>query len=272
MQVFDLRQGIDNFFGNAVGEEFIFGVRGHVGEGQDGDGSGSLVASNTGQCPAGVAGEIATQAFQRFAKFAGSEIALSNYFGETAIDNSLQTVGKVGAKLGNGFGSVAENRRAEVDRGLASEGTLSGSHFVKDGAEGKDVAAMIQSRALELFGRHIGYGAHDHVGLGECERGDLIVPVFWRDDLGEAKVEDFGVPEFADENVCGLDVAVNDALAVRGAQCISHFGANLEKTIEFERGSLKQAGERGTVEVFHDDEGLAASFTDVINGADIGMI
>ena len=39
-------------------------------------------------------------------------------------------------------------------------------------------------------------------------------------DFGQAEIENFGVAAFGDENVGGLDVAVNDAFGVRGVESV----------------------------------------------------
>ena len=41
--------------------------------------------------------------------------------------------------------------------------------------------------------------------------------------LREAEVENFGVAALGDENICGLDVAMDDAFGVRGVERVGDF-------------------------------------------------
>ena len=76
-----------------------------------------------------------------------------------------------------------------------------------------------------------------------------------------------------DENIRGLDVAVNDARAVRGIQRVGDFDAEREQRLQLQAAmpgeSLLQ---RGAFQILHRDEGAAVLLADVMNGADVGMI
>ena len=93
-----------------------------------------------------------------------------------------------------------------------------------------------------------------------------------RGDFREAEVEDFGVAAFGDENVGGLDVAMDDAFGVGGVECVGDFDGDAEETIEFEGLAGDDVLERDAIEKFHGDEGCAVFFADVVDGADVGMI
>ena len=99
----------------------------------------------------------------------------------------------------------------------ASNGTSPGEHLVEDAAERVDVDAVIGRVAARLLGRHVLGRAEDHAGAGE-PRAALVE----RAHLGDAEVEDLdevGSPLALDQvDVLGLEVAVDDALGVRGAE------------------------------------------------------
>ena len=53
-----------------------------------------------------------------------------------------------------------------------------------------------------------------------------------RRDLSQTKIEDLGVSALSHENVCRLDVAMHDALAVRGVERVSNFDGEREQRLE----------------------------------------
>ena len=90
--------------------------------------------------------------------------------------------------------------------------------------------------------------------------------------FGEAEVENFCCAALGDENVGGLNVAVDYAGAMSGVERVGDFDADFEKAIEFERAAGDDVLECRAVEKFHGDEGAAVIFTDVVDGADIRVI
>src|SRR5712692_4247988 len=93
----------------------------------------------------------------------------------------------------------------------------------------------------------------------------------WR-KLRQAEVENFDLAALSDKDVRRLDVAVNDALRMGGVQSVG----DLDAPIEHEFGGQRLAGDtvvqRCAFEEFHDEEGLAVAFANVVNGADVRMI
>ncbi len=57
-----------------------------------------------------------------------------------------------GCDLAKGWWGVVEEGSHGVGGGFALEGAVAGDHFVKDGAEGEDVAAGVGGLASDLFG------------------------------------------------------------------------------------------------------------------------
>ena len=90
--------------------------------------------------------------------------------------------------------------------------------------------------------------------------------------FGQAEVEDLGVSALGDEDVRGLDVAMDDAAGVRRVERVGDLDAERKDGFEFHRAAADQVLERRTVEELHDEEGAAVVLADVVNGADIGMI
>jgi hypothetical protein len=91
-------------------------------------------------------------------------------------------------------------------------------------------------------------------------------------DFGETEVENFGVAALGDENVRGLNVAMDDAFGVRGIQSVRDIDGEGKEIFGVERMAGDAVLERLAVEKFHGDEGLAVLLANVVNGADVRMI
>ena len=80
-----------------------------------------------------------------------------------------------------------------------------------------------------------------------------------------------------DENVGGLDVAMDDAFRVRGVERVGDFDGEREHGVAIERASGDGVLERYAVQKLHGDEGLALRFinpllVDFVNRANVGMV
>ena len=86
--------------------------------------------------------------------------------------------------------------------------SCAGQHFVEDAAERVDIRAGIGRFAFPLLRRHVGGRAHHHAAGGDR----FILARFRQSEIQNL---DAG---FRDHDVAGLEIAVNDALAVRLGQ------------------------------------------------------
>jgi len=77
---------------------------------------------------------------------------------------------------------------------------------------------------------------------------------------------------FGDEDVGGLDVAVDNAFDVGGIEGIGNFDGEVKEAIELHGTASDEMLQRLTFQTFHGDEGLAVFFSDVVDGTDIRMI
>src|ERR1700719_2502156 len=108
-------------------------------------------------------------------------------------------------------------------------------------------------------------------GLSRCsgfERGCLSQV----SDLAQAEIEDLRVPPLGNEDVCGLDVAMNDAFRVGGIQSIGNLNSEQEDDFRFQRSARDSVLESCSFQKLHGDEGPAGFLANVINGADVRMI
>ena len=109
-----------------------------------------------------------------------------------------------------------------------------GDHFVEHTTETPDVRARIDFQTSGLFRRHVMCRAEhdadagiDHV-LRWRERVGLQTLSF-TSEFCETEVEHFNDAVMTQHDVVGLDVAMNDADAVRGAECTGDLNTDVER-------------------------------------------
>ena len=68
-------------------------------------------------------------------------------------------------------------------------------------------------------------------------------------DFGQSEVENLGMPALGDEDVRGLDVAMNDAFGVRGIQRVGNLDGQVESSV-----SISRAGRRCDASACHRPE------------------
>jgi hypothetical protein len=90
--------------------------------------------------------------------------------------------------------------------------------------------------------------------------------------LGEPKVQDLRLPAGRHEHVRRLEVAVDDALAVRRVESIRHLDTEIEQGREVDRPPADSLAQRLPLEELHRDEPLPLVRIDVVNGADAGVV
>jgi hypothetical protein len=91
-------------------------------------------------------------------------------------------------------------------------------------------------------------------------------------ELRQAEVEDLDPPLGGDEQVLGLEVAVDDPLLVRCGQAVRHLDRVVDRLADRQRARAKAIAERFALEQLRDDEGGAVVGADVVNGQDVGMV
>src|ERR1700723_2548255 len=91
-------------------------------------------------------------------------------------------------------------------------------------------------------------------------------------NFGEAKIEQLGLAAFGDENICGLDIAMNDSFGMSGFKRVGDLNSEIEKLLGFEWAPFDAVLESFALEQLHGDERLAVVLADFINRADVWMI
>src|SRR5438094_4781676 len=90
--------------------------------------------------------------------------------------------------------------------------------------------------------------------------------------LGETKIEDFDGAAFGDENVGGLDVAMDDALFVGRVKSVSELDADIDGARNGKGAGGDEVVEGLTFEQRHSAEGSAIVFFDGVSGGDAGLL
>ena len=118
---------------------------------------------------------------------------------------------------------------------------LSSGHLVEDKAEREQIGPNVDVLAARLLRRHVidrtdgKPWARQHLGsLQRCRRRQRrILPVSERrlqwGELCDAEIEHLRMTVSRDEDVGGLDVAMDDALRMRGAECVGDLNRQFEE-------------------------------------------
>ena len=89
--------------------------------------------------------------------------------------------------------------------------------------------------------------------------------------LGQTEVENLRAVLVADEDVRRLDVAMDDALGVRGVQRVGELDGDLEQVRDLHRSAIDAVAEALALERLHHDVRSAFVVADVEDRADAGM-
>ena len=190
----------------------------------------------------------------------------------------------VNARVTGGFGG---------GRGELAEGEFAGEHLVEDDAEAVDVGAVVHvGGAVALLGGHVagraqgggGGGERGGAGMGDgvwrLGRGVLAGGV--ADEFGDAEVHEFHAAFGVEEDVLGLDVAVEDALVVGVLEGFANLRDDGEGLGGGEAAGAEGLAEVRAVHVFHEQVvkrgmgdgvwGLGCGHeAEVVDGDDVGV-
>ena len=93
-----------------------------------------------------------------------------------------------------------------------------------------------------------------------------------RSEFGESEIKNLGVAAVGYENICRLNVPVDDAFGMGCVKRVSDLDAQRQEVVQFQRPVADHVLERGAVQKFHHQERLPILFTDVVYGADVWMV
>ena len=168
---------------------------------------------------------------------------------------SLTTV--IGLDRAGGFRAVAAIRQALG----ASYARLPVKISYKNKAERVDIALDGDFATRELFGRHVCGRARANFAVADLA-GDAC----------QAEIGDAHASAAVEHDVCGLQVAMQQALLVRGGEARANLPRDFDSFVL--REAANAADERReilAIYIFHGDEWRIAGHADVENAADVGM-
>ncbi len=201
---------------------------------------------------------------------------------EAVQDDAFEVRREIGGVIRHPRRIRLQDRAHRLDRRVGAECGTAGQHLVEDEAEGEDVGAMVGGRGADLFRRHVARGAEDHPdfgvrntdgdGRGFGEHRGFGHGTDHRCDLGEAEVEDLDASVASDEDVVRLEVAVDDALVVRGAETAGELRRDLGCLARRHRRAVDPLAQRLALEQLRDDVGCTLVSADVVDREDVGMV
>ena len=75
-----------------------------------------------------------------------------------------------------------------------------------------------------------------------------------------------------DEDICRLNVAVNDPFGVRGIECVSSLDRDRQQTLRCQRAISDHVLEGHPLQVLHGNKTSALVLTDFVDGTNIRMV
>lgn len=191
----------------------------------------------------GIAAEIAGNII---AEFLSAAVTTFGFLGHGLEGDGGEIAGEGGGRRGGMVRDVVD--RFVEGKPVDGLDGFEGEHLPEEQAQGIDVGGDAGVQAAGLFGTRVGEGEGAKLRAADAGFAEI-------EEFGDAEVEDLGVAVGGDEDVGGLQVAVNDQLLVSGM----NGGTNLAKEMEARGGIEGAAGiEQGlAVEPLHDEVAAA---------------
>ena len=148
-------------------------------------------------------------------------------------------------------------------------------HLEQHAAEREDVGARIGLDAFDLLRRHVLKRAEDRALRRDVGRRRRHHRAADRDDgragFCEAKVQQLRA-RFRQHHVAGLQIAMDDAGAMRRVERRRDLNRHGQRLRRRERARVEAPGQRVPVEQLHDEERRAVVLADVVQRADVGWV
>ena len=155
-------------------------------------------------------------------------------------------------------------------RAIRIERQMAGRHLIEHDADREEIAALVRLSAVRLFGREK-MQRSEELAARRCERWLLLRRAdLTRQKLRETEVENLHEPGRLDDDVGGLEVAMDDAGRVRGGDARGDLPGDAEELARIELTAPQPLRERLSLAVLHHDERLATGrLADLVDGGDV---
>ena len=142
------------------------------------------------------------------------------------------------------------------------------------------MSALVDALAPRLLRRHVGRGAEDHPGLRHRRRRDRrrlhetvpSSPSRPLDRFRQAEVEDLHRAVGADLDIGWLQVAMNDAVFVRGFERLGNLLRDRQRFVEGNRTLRNALRQVIALDQLHHERGNALALFEAVDGGDVGMV
>ena len=157
--------------------------------------------------------------FEGQCQIVGGMEAIVGAFGEATLDDAHERRRQGRIEAGKGSGLAPQDRGHRLRGGLLLEGPTAPERLVEHHAASKDVRPRVGGQPTHLLRRHVCRGAE-----GGGSFGGQGFPRFGRGvfalagGCGQAQVQDLDPAVRGDEEVLGLEVAMEDAARVQGRE------------------------------------------------------
>ena len=175
---------------------------------------------------------------------------------ETPRDDCLQSLRGVGAQASQRLGLALDHRGQDLGGRVAAEHGPPRAHLGEDEADRELVGAAVHGLAGGLFRGHVLERAEQHAGPGVVQRDRLRgveAPDGRRHQLREAEVEDLQQAVSCDNEVLGLEIAVEDTGTVRVRQAVGQLRPEAQDLGDGQRAPREAAPQGLALDVLHHD-------------------
>ena len=109
------------------------------------------------------------------------------------------------------------------------------------------------------------------------------MPITWREpvqrklrgrarhELGQAEIGDFHLAAFVQQDVLGLDIAMDDPFFMGVLQGLANLGDDCQCLLRLQTSALDEMPQIAPVDELHDQVKQAARFAEIVDGDDVGM-
>ena len=187
--------------------------------------------------------------------------------------DALHGQGHLVLERGQLRGLILEDGGNGVGNGFAVEGALAAEHFVKNGAEAEQVAALVHRFAADLLRRHVAGRAQHHSHDGGQSVGVAAGHLRRARQLSHAKIQDFYPALAGNKQVLRLEIAMHEVLLVRCHQAARNLRRKIHGGADRQRSRRLQAlPQRHSFQQFGNNVGRALMPADVVDGQNVRVV